>query len=354
MTEDFNPDAFRYLLDELDAGERAAFESRLARDPAARLALADCAAAVAQFALESAPAEALAPGDQRAILTAVLSAAGATPAKRPVPATWKRFGWPLAAAALLVLNLLQFFRPPSPDAIPAPPPGLPPPTPVVRHSSPAENPASEAVADELRRLEQLRAEYANLELARNTLRADNEAMIRRRALIDKRIGRLAAMELVDPASYARGERRGLVAIARGLLTEPGIVISDPADRPPAQQPDNPAAVSPGATPPPQTPSTGQPYAWSVFDEEEARGYLNYYNLPTVPPDQSLQLWVKQAGSSTYQNVGEVTPPNANGAGSVTYPLPKGSPPPTEVLITQEPRNATPIQPTSGTAVVRGP
>lgn len=46
MTEDFAADAFNYLLDDMDAGDRHAFEGRLARFPAARIALIECAEAL--------------------------------------------------------------------------------------------------------------------------------------------------------------------------------------------------------------------------------------------------------------------------------------------------------------------
>ena len=193
------------------------------------------------------------------------------------------------------------------------------------------------------------------------------------------------MELVDAASYARGERKGLVDIARNILTEPGIVAVEPVtppslpnspETPPTDPvippPTLPSAVgnantvtpqplTPDAQPPatpqqnPSTPTSDpdQPYAWSVYDEAANRGYLNLYNLPTPSADQALQLWVKSPGATTYQNVGEVPAQFYGGAGSLYYTLPGATEPPTEILITREPRAAPPKQP-SGPTVLRGP
>ncbi len=57
MTEDFETEALHYLLDEMDAPRRAAFEEELARDPGARATLKTCADALARFACDTAPAE---------------------------------------------------------------------------------------------------------------------------------------------------------------------------------------------------------------------------------------------------------------------------------------------------------
>ena len=409
MTEDFNTEAMQYLLDELGTERRAAFEAQLAHDPAARAAFQACSEALAQFACETAPAEAMPPATQRAVLATILATMKGEPKVRFQPLPWRRLVWPLAAAVLLGLNLLQFFRPVGTEATrgqvasPSTTPGLPTEgrtalagnAPAGKNAktdqpgSPVASVAASTVAEELRRLEKLRAEYASLERARAALGSEYEAILRQlaqRALIGKGVGRLAAMELVDAGSYARGERKGLVDIARGLLTEPGIVAVEPgvpppvipADQNPATSPPllpvpdgtastvnpdliNPNGPHPENPPSPQsepTPLTAsansvQPYAWSVFDETMARGHLNLYNLPVTPPDQSLQLWVKQVNSNDYQRVGEVPVQFYGGSGSLSYTLPGATQPPAEILITQEPRNTSPAQPT-GPTVLHGP
>ena len=426
MTEDFNTEAFRYLLDQLDAGDRAAFEAQLARDPVAREALKACADSVARFACETAPAEAMLPSVQRAVLETVLKTVANEPRVRPWRIRWVRLAWPLAAALLLGLNLLQFFHLLLPGASRAKDTAARArsvfPTGVAERASegtsrlretsrdaqagvPPAGPHDQTVAEELRRLEKLRTEYAGLERARDALSAEYDRTIRQlaqRALMDKGVGRLTAMELVDSASYARGERKGLVDIARGILTEPGIVAvtpgtpttvppvdensqTNPAPAPtptpvptpttpvptigvtgvvpttqnqtPSNQtpstPTPPPAVTPEQTPQTSTETKDQPYAWSVYDESAGRGYLNLYNLPTPTADQSLQLWVKVENSTTYQIVGPVPVQFYGGSGSLYYVLPEASPLPVEILVTQEPRNAVPAQPT-GPTVLRGP
>ena len=410
MTEDINIAAFRYLCDELGADDRAAFEAQLARDPAVRAALKECSAAVAQFASETAPAEAMLPSAQRAALATILATMTAKQDLRRPPILWRRWVWPMAAAVLLGLNVMQLFRSASIDAlrgrnqnVPASAEQQPA---VTSHSGAGKNQATNTMAanqhsaqaehpsdftllvEERRRLDKLRSDYAKLERAREALLAEYNGIMRQLAPTGKGVGRLAAMELVDAASYARGERKGLTDIASNFLTEPeivaigpGIAVNPPsvplASPPAATEPgttnpgpaiinpdqkltsSSPAASSSTAAPGASSPGASDgssgpsPSAWSVFDETNSQGYLNLYNLPATPADQSLQLWVKAANATAYQHVGEVPAQFYGKSGSLIYSLPGATQPPSEILVTQEPRNATPTQPT-GPAVVHGP
>jgi hypothetical protein len=209
---------------------------------------------------------------------------------------------------------------------------------------------------ERRAIERLRAECTRLEQGNATLRAEYDGIIRRlaqRALVEQGVGRLAAMELVDAQSHARGERKGLLDLARGILTEPGVVAVGPAvNSPPLPGIDgqNIAGSPPGQT---SSAAETEPYAWSVFDEVENQGYLNLYHLPQVPADQALQLWVKPVDAGDYQHVGAVPSQFYGGSGSLYYKLPESSATPVEILITQEPRNAPPAKP-KGAVVLHGP
>lgn len=416
MIEEFEEEALQYLLDEMEAGRRVAFEQRLAHDAEARAALKRCADGLARFACETAPAEPMVPVDQRVTLAAILAAAKTEPprgaAVRPVSNVipWTRYFWPMAAAVLLGLNLLNFERPiqssestlagagefgaaerpemggaaegeaavgernrngagvddvvdASGQVAGATAGGA-----VTKGERDVIRPASEM---ELRReLDRLRGAYANLERGNAALRADYESVmmhITQRAVAERGLGRLAAMELVDAASYARGNRKGLVELARGILTEPGVVAVDRATTPvpgfvvdPATPGRNETDPDLGITIEPEIPDTESPavaasvpYAWSVFDENENRGYLNLYNLPTVAPDAALQLWVKGPGEAIYQHVGEVPAEFQGGSGSVLYTLPETSPAPVEILVTEEARGAAAGAP-MGTVVLRGP
>lgn len=421
MSDDLKDEVLHYLLDELEPGRRAAFDERLARDGAAREAWREATEALANFAGEAAPAEALTPADQRRVLAALREET----ARESAQVGWSaagwgwRWAWPVAAALLLGLNAWQFFGARAGGGI----------TGVVGRGEASRVAARTGANDagtagdeqggtvrsdgtrgddsrmrpghdggsatkELQRLNALRGDYANPERASAALRAEYDDIIQRltqRALVEQGVGRLAAMELVDPGSYARGERKGLMDLARGILTQPGIVSIGPAtttatpSTPATVTPDpNSAAVVPGSvtsvvgggamsavgsgvtslaplpststppTSPPPTPSTPESaYAWSVFDEAEHQGYLNLYHLPTVPEGQSLQLWVKPADSTTYERVGEVPPEFYGQSGSVVYKLPATSATPVEILVTQEPKAAPPEVP-SGPEVLHGP
>jgi len=104
---------------------------------------------------------------------------------------------------------------------------------------------------------------------------------------------------------------------------------------------------------PSTSATVPTYAWSVFDENDHQGYLNLYNLPTVAPDQALQLWIMPQNSNTFQSVGQVPDQYYGQSGSVVYKLAPDTLTPAQLLITIEPRSTPPLSPT-GPTVLRGP
>ncbi|HWL15013.1 MAG TPA: hypothetical protein VNR00_05365 [Opitutus sp.] len=405
MTDDFENDALQYLLNEMDATRREAFEQQLARDPQARRALQACADSVAQFAGEAAPPEPMSAFDQRTALAAIVAATKAPETVRSFPAgskvlQWSHYIWPMAAAVLLALNLLDFKRPLQPAIGPqdtassgtadrTPARTEPPAAESLARSSPADLaveaepfPPAESrssatrladgqsaprattptVTDRMQRdYAALRRDYAGLEHEHAELRAKYDTIIRQladRAVIERNVGRLAAMELVDAASYASGVRRGLVDVARGILTEPGVVVAMlnlPPNAGGGSDPGSTGFVPGGASGSGDSlqPATNVPYAWSVFDDKDHRGYLNVYNLPRPAADQTMQLWVKSADATGYYRVGEVPAQLQGGSGNFYYSLPEASQPPAEILITQEPRTAIPVAP-SGPVVLRGP
>lgn len=369
MTEQFEHDAQDYLLNRMDAVRRTAFEQELDNDPAARAALKACADALAGFACEVAQPEPLSAADQRATLETILATVRTPEARRPARSGGikLRWLWPVAAALLLGLNLVEFHRPFAPtferesgmatvdsrkkgndQGLPG---GKSPATAggaidgQEKGGTTTETTRQAALAAEAREheLERLRAGLADLQRTRDRLRAENSALLDRLAgmnLANRDLNRLSTMELVDGGSFARGERRGLVNIGRGILTEPGVVtVTDPV----------PPPTSTGSA----TPTPKLPYAWSVFDEKDERGYLNLYNLPPVPEEQTMQAWVRPPDSREYQRVGEVPQQFYGGNGSLQYQLPDGTTTPAEILITIEPRGITPVRPT-GPTVLRGP
>jgi hypothetical protein len=393
MSEDFGTEVLAYLLDEMSTERRSAFEQRLERDPALRAELKACADSLAHFAIETAPAEPMMPGDQRVALAAILNSTQAKGASTPGNSSaiaWPRVFWPIAAALLLALNLVQFHRPIDPRvregrsleqerrAFRQVPGQSAEGRDVAGSGKRSTSPSGEHLAELAassdvnteggergtdasplpprvrQQLVQLRRENSELQQSNSLLRADYDAALRHladRAILERGVGRIAAMELVDAASYARGERKGLLEVARSILTAPGVVVDAPLQT---------AAPGPGSagnngteTASTTEPRPISPYAWAVFDEQESRGYVNLYNLPPVAADQSLQLWVKPVEATTYHLVGEVPAQLPGGSGSYYYTLPPSSPPPAEILITQEPRNVPPVAP-AGTVVLRGP
>jgi hypothetical protein len=368
MTESTTRDALAYLLDEMDATARAAYERELAHSPVARAELKACRDALAAFACAVAHPEPLTLPDQRSVQLGLLRASGLPSPSGPRgrgPFAWARLLWPLAAALLLALNLFDFERPlPSlgearhtrsdtpasrPETAARVSPGAPDAAPpadasraeAVGANPPDADPRAPGNDARTRELEQLRDAVADLRRVHQQLRERYDSLIERTTglgVVERELNRFSTMELVDSTSHARGERRGLVSIGRNILTEPGVVIAPDSTPPPA-----------GST----TQTARPPYAWSVFDEKDQRGYLNVYNLPPVGPEQALHLWVRATDTPAYQRVTEIPPQLPAGNGSVQYALPGATTAPVEILITIEPRAITPAIP-SGPVVLRGP
>jgi hypothetical protein len=365
MNDGLEIDAHDYLLDQMDPARRSVFEERLRREPEARAALKTVGDGLANFAVTVAPPDAMHAKDQRAALATILAAtSGATAAVPRRRATgWMHLIWPAAAAVLLVLNFVSFERPFGGERRP---PGMPPPRTVQTPAGPATelpSPTADAATTfavgaaatsappapraerslttaDPSEVERLRAHVAELQRAQQALRADYNSVVERLAnlgLVERELNRLTTMELVDANSYARGERKGLVNVGRSILTEPGVVISETAPPPPTT-----SQVAPA-----------QPYAWSVFDEKENRGYLNLYQLPVVTAEQTMQVWVRPADGKEFQAVGEVPRQFHGGNGSVQYLLPNATATPSEIVITIEPRGPPPPAP-AGPTVLRGP
>jgi hypothetical protein len=96
----------------------------------------------------------------------------------------------------------------------------------------------------LERLSVLRRENDHLQASNAALNAETQRLSQQLAVLTAANGgttRLVAIELVDAAAYANGNRNGLVDLARTILTTPGVVAASPA--PPATS----AGSNPGST-----------------------------------------------------------------------------------------------------------
>ncbi len=255
MNDDFTTEALAYLLDDLDADRRSAFEARLARDAAAAASFKTCADALAVFALEGAPGEALTPEHQQAMLAAVLAA---TPVPRQTPevfvprvSRWRAVLWPAAAVLLLGLNVGQWawnrglpqgwgarWLHSARHADGGPGMGvrgLLQPIPIDRRANGLGDTtlpvAAPNIAAELDRLEALRREFQTLQTKKVALAREYQQMMSQLVAAGGTAagsGRLVAMELVDASSYAQGKRNGLLDLAKNILTAPGVVAVGPA------------------------------------------------------------------------------------------------------------------------------
>lgn len=395
-------EAMRYVLGELDREARLAFEWQVAHDPAIARILRETREGLAGFAVAAAPAEVVSPVTQRENLERIMTVVDAEPRVSRVSRSLRRWAWPLAAGFLLALNLWQYSR--SAEGLGGAEAGgsgsKEGAVSILTQGEPGEESAEvtatageeiegsigleagAALADrtspdgavvpigrrELQRLREIRLEYETLARENDRLRSEHVEILQQLAayvLTEQGVNRLAAMELVDPESYAAGERKGLLDFALNLLTEPGIIALDPAveagggaegggdDTGTASTPPDAGGGAAGGNGEDSAEVSQDPYAWSVFDEAQARGFLNLYNLPIPAAGESLQLWVRPATDAAYMRVGEVPAQYHGGSGSLTYTLPGSSQPPVEILVTTEPTEFPPSQPT-GPPVLRGP
>ncbi|HLP08890.1 MAG TPA: hypothetical protein VK178_12055 [Opitutaceae bacterium] len=375
MNDDTSTEALRYLLDEMDEVRRAAFEASLERDPVATAEFKRTADSLAGFALATAPTATFAAEERVGLASAVLAAAQPVAKQRARGRRLALWAWPIAAALLLGLNLWQFFAPPGMgrallsaargDGAPARPAGqsLAPQgiARVAAASAAAESGAKSAAvttaparARAPRDGERLRAELSALQRSYDSLEVERRALSTRLSQMAHAAGSgIVAMELVDPERFAKGERRGLVALLQSLS-------SDPLDGPIVVGRDgmSVAAVGVIAT----TKSVGAdapllsatpPSAWSIFDAAEHEGLVNLFNLPEVPDDELLALWVKSGDGDSFRLVGELPPALYGGSGTVFVTLDPHLATPAEVLVTREKRGE-PTEVPGATTVLRGP
>lgn len=375
MNDDTPTEALRYLLDEMDEVRRAAFEATLESDPVAAAEFKRTADSLAGFALTAAPATGLHPEERIGLASAVLAAAQPVAKQRARGRRLAAWAWPIAAALLIGLNLWQFFAPPGTgralltalrgDAARVGPAGQPPaPQGLARvpaASAPTESgtaaaavPANTGRARGSREGERLRAELSALQRSYDSLEVERRALSTRLSQMAHAAGSgIVAMELVDPERFAKGERRGLVALLQSLS-------SDPLDGPIVVGRDGMSVAAVGVIATTKSVgadapllSTTPPSAWSIFDAAEHEGLVNLFNLPEVDDDELLALWVKSGDGDSFRLVGEIPPALYGGSGTVFVTLSTDMATPAEVLVTREKRGQ-PTEAPGTTTVLRGP
>ncbi len=359
MNNAFDHESMRHLLEDTDEGTRAAFEAQLAADPAAEAEFKATADALAAFALEVAPEVAIKPGESARLAARITAmpcvAQTREPEDLPRRRLWARVAWPIAAALLIGLNLWQYSQarlasatggsPVSQMEIPRAGTSLLPDNPQAGSAPTVPAPAASlaAAAQSVRTGETEPAASEAPDHTGATKAASPQEMAKTGAestrANDKIVGaiqrgRLVGLEMVDPGSYERGERRGLSALLQTL--EPPM-FGAPATGVPDGMSITPIGL---ITMPIGGGSNGPavPYAWSMFDVEAGAGLVNLYNLPTVPTEQRLALWVKPSNGGSYSLVGDIPSTLQGRSGSVLITFDPHIVVPGEVLITIEKRD----------------
>jgi hypothetical protein len=100
------------------------------------------------------------------------------------------------------------------------------------------------------------------------------------------------------------------------------------------------------------PFDGEAAGFTVWRDDEQKGFLDVYNLPDPAEGREAVLWVRSSELEPYLPVGEV-PELENGTGSFFYSVDEANFTPAEILITEEPVGVEAEQP-SGSILLRGP
>jgi len=399
----------RYVLDDLPDAERAALDAALAEDAELRAALREVTDDMAAWAeaeagecpeLPTAMPAAVSNLKARAKAEAPQEAAGtpepvvafpipeATPASNPL----LRWAWPVAAAVLLGLNVWQLSDRPDGDASAD---DL-----LAQNTSGANPRISSDVATlspaqmrlELERLTAL-SNKLNADLAQqnDTLDAMSEeitawreqatlAMTANQAwqgeyarLLDRvsplfdpadNLSRYTVIELADPTALASGaEVVGFRRYAEDVLMSLGSPPSAPQEAvgPAIDTSEDRLALAGVGTDdpnevltsslnaPPQT--NGQPAAFTVWNEDQQAGFIDFYDLPTPGDGMEFRVYIQTAESDAYQSVGTLDRDFISG--SVSYEPVGENLTITGMVVAEEPIESTVTQP-SGTIILRGP
>jgi len=96
----------------------------------------------------------------------------------------------------------------------------------------------------------------------------------------------------------------------------------------------------------------RPAGFTVWRDDEQKGFLDLYNLPSAGEGEEAYLWVRSSELEAYKPVGEL-PSLDNGTGSFFYSVDEPNFTPTEILITAEPIDGAGSHP-AGDILLKGP
>ena len=100
------------------------------------------------------------------------------------------------------------------------------------------------------------------------------------------------------------------------------------------------------------PAGDEAMGFTVWRDDEQKGFLDIYNLPAAPAGTEPFLWVRSSDLEDYLPVGFL-PELENGTGSVFYSVEEPNFTPTEIIITAEDASQPAASP-SGSVLLRGP
>lgn len=98
--------------------------------------------------------------------------------------------------------------------------------------------------------------------------------------------------------------------------------------------------------------SSRPTGFTVWRDDEQKGFLDLYNLPSPPEGREAFLWVRSSELDPYIPVGNL-PALENGTGSLFYSVDEPNFTPADILITAEPEGGSGSAP-AGTILLRGP
>lgn len=96
----------------------------------------------------------------------------------------------------------------------------------------------------------------------------------------------------------------------------------------------------------------RPAGFTVWRDDEQKGFLDLYNLPMPEEGKDAFLWVRSSELDPYLPVGSI-PDLENGTGSLFYTVDEPNFTPSEILITAESPDESASKP-SGSTLLRGP